>query len=317
MIARSRISELLLPHLSNSNHPHHFLSTESRSQEWEAPHRPSRATPSKATRFRKPPKLRKPFTAFNFPNNKTSNQNQIQNDHHNNLDTQIQSLQEQSRYPKTFLQQFKLNFLNKKFHQPNSQQDQTPTLQHNIDEIFNKIKETGFKQNAVSMLDALCKDGLTQEAMQLISLMHTKTTIPDLITYTAVVEAFCKAHKFDEATRIFKKMGDNGITPNAFTYTVLIQGLCEGKCYEDAFGLCVEMLEAGYSPNVGVFVDLVNGFCNDKGVEEAGSVVRRMREKGYFVHDEAVRDCLDNKGYFSPLLPEAIFGKRKTPQAFV
>ncbi|KAH7856062.1 hypothetical protein Vadar_032297 [Vaccinium darrowii] len=184
------------------------------------------------------------------------------------------------------------------------------------DEIFKKLKETGLIPNAVAMLDGLCKDGLVQEAMKLFGLMREKGTIPEVVIYTAVVEGFCKAHKFDDAKRIFRKMKNNGIPPNAFSYTLLIRGLCKGKRLEDAVEFCVEMLDDGHSPNLATFIGLVDGFCREKGLEEAQSLIRALTHKGFYFDEKLVREYLNKKGPFLPLVWEAIFGKKSSQKLF-
>ncbi|XP_057963762.1 pentatricopeptide repeat-containing protein At4g38150 [Malania oleifera] len=190
-------------------------------------------------------------------------------------------------------------------------QEQQPQPE-DADEIFRKMKETGLVPNAVAMLDGLCKDGLVQEAMKLFGSMREKGTFPEVVIYTAVVEGFCKAQKLEDAKRIFRKMQSNGISPNAFSYTVLIQGMCNGERLEDGAEFCVEMLEAGHSPNVATFVGVVSGFCKEKSVEEAVRFIERLMQKGYFVNEKAIREYLDKKGPFLPLVWEAIFGKKKS-----
>ncbi|KAH7842387.1 hypothetical protein Vadar_004739 [Vaccinium darrowii] len=184
------------------------------------------------------------------------------------------------------------------------------------DEIFKKLKETGLIPNAVAMLDGLCKDGLVQDAMRLFGLMREKGTIPEVVIYTAVVEGFCKAQKLDDAKRIFGKMKNNGIPPNAFSYTVLIQGLYKGKRLEDAVDFCVEMLDAGHSPNLATFMGLVDGFCRERGLEEAQSLIRALTQKGFYVDEKLVREYLNKNGTFSPLVWEAIFGKKSSQRLF-
>ncbi|XP_043713269.1 pentatricopeptide repeat-containing protein At4g38150-like [Telopea speciosissima] len=194
--------------------------------------------------------------------------------------------------------------------------DTQVTQPEDADEIFKKMKETGLIPNAVAMLDGLCKDGLVPEAMKLFGLMREKGTIPEVVIYTAVVEGFCKSHKFDDAKRIFRKMQNNGISPNAFSYGVLVQGLCKGRRLEDAVEFCVEMLEAGHSPNVVTFAGLVDGICKEKGLEEAGNIIGRLREKAFFVDEKAVKEHLEKKGPFSPMVWEAIFGKKISQKPF-
>lgn len=215
-----------------------------------------------------------------------------------------------------FLERFKLGLDNDK--NSNSCRDKSASVDEgsesessvDADEIFKKMKQTGLIPNAVAMLDGLCKDGLVQDAMKLFGLMREKGAIPEVVVYTAVVEGFCKAHKLDDAVRIFKKMESNGVVPNAFTYQVLIRGLCGGKRLEEAHQFSIAMLEAGHLPNLPTFTGMIDGFCREKGLEEAQSVVKAMRLKGFFVEEKAVKEFLDKKGTFLPLVWEAILGKK-------
>ncbi|CAA0842208.1 Pentatricopeptide repeat-containing protein [Striga hermonthica] len=212
-----------------------------------------------------------------------------------------------------FLERFKLGF-DRKSENPktenaeNTEQPLPPP--EDADEIFKKMKETGLIPNAVSMLDGLCKDGLVQEAMKLFGSMREKGTIPEVVVYTAVVEGFCKAQKFEDAVRIFRKMQGNGVDPNAFSYQVLIRGLCGGKKLEDARSFVIEMLEAGHAPNIATFTGLVDVYCREKGLEDARDVIGAIRLKGFVVEEKAVRDYLDKKGPFAPLVWEAILGRK-------
>ncbi|CAL5376871.1 unnamed protein product [Camellia sinensis] len=217
-----------------------------------------------------------------------------------------------------FLEKFKLGFDKGDKHLPLRKQEEdkvmkaSPPPPQDVDEIFKKMKETGLIPNAVAMLDGLCKDGLVQEAMKLFGLMREKGTIPEVVIYTAVVEGFCKAQKMDDAMRIFRKMHNNGISPNAFSYTILIQGLYKAKRLEDALDFSVEMLEAGHSLNLATFTGLVDGFCREKGLEDARSIIGALTQKGFSFDEKAVREYLDKKGPFLPLVWEAIFGKKSS-----
>ncbi|XP_070014816.1 pentatricopeptide repeat-containing protein At4g38150-like [Nicotiana sylvestris] len=229
-----------------------------------------------------------------------------------NNENQIKSLDNQD-----FLKRFQLGF-DHKDENPNTNparsdtpaSESPPAPPEDSDEIFKKMKETGLIPNAVAMLDGLCKDGLVQEAMKLFGRMREKGAIPEVVIYTAVVEGFCKAHKYDDAVRIFRKMQGNGIIPNAFSYSSLIRGLCQGKRLEDALEFCLEMLEAGQSPNMTTFVGLVDGYCKEKSLEDAQSMIKAVRHKGFILDEKAVREYLDKKGPFLPLVWEAILGKK-------
>ncbi|XP_004253081.1 pentatricopeptide repeat-containing protein At4g38150 [Solanum lycopersicum] len=227
--------------------------------------------------------------------------------------------QMKSQDSEDFLKRFQLGF-DRKEENPNTNpkaesrdcpvSEAPPAPPEDADEIFKKMKETGLIPNAVAMLDGLCKDGLVQEAMKLFGLMREKGTIPEVVIYTAVVDGFCKAQKFDDAVRIFRKMQGNGIIPNAFSYGIIIRGLSQGKRLDDALEFCLEMLEAGHSPNVVTFVTLVDGFCKEKSLEDAQNMIKTVRQKGFIVDDKAVREFLDKKGPFLPVVWEAILGKK-------
>ncbi|CAM0881261.1 unnamed protein product [Alopecurus aequalis] len=197
-------------------------------------------------------------------------------------------------------------------HQPENE----PGQSEDVDEIFRKMKETGLIPNAVAMLDGLCKSGLVQEAMKLFGLMREKGAIPEVVIYTAVVEAFCKAGKLDDAVRIFKKMQGNGVIPNAFSYWLIIGGLCKGGRLDDAVAFCVEMFEAGHSPNAATFVGLVDAVCKTKGVEEGDKLVRSFQDRNFAIDEKSIREHLDKKGPFSPVVWEVIFGKKKSSRPF-
>ncbi|KAH1031072.1 hypothetical protein J1N35_043246 [Gossypium stocksii] len=196
---------------------------------------------------------------------------------------------EDSQSDVNFLEKFKLGLENKRERVPSESEamhrkehEEKLSPPEDADEIFKKMKETGLIPNAVAMLDGLCKDGLIQEAMKLFGLMREKGTIPEVVIYTAVVDGFCKAHKLEDAKRIFRKMQS----------------------------------KAGHSPNVTTFVGLVDGLCKEKGVEEAVNVIGTLKQKGFLVNDKAVRQFLDKKAPFSPLVWEAIFGKKTSQKAF-
>ncbi|KAM0900931.1 hypothetical protein ACQ4PT_020318 [Festuca glaucescens] len=199
--------------------------------------------------------------------------------------------------------------------QPEHEPGQPPQSE-DVDEIFRKMKETGLIPNAVAMLDGLCKSGLVQEAMKLFGLMREKGAIPEVVIYTAVVEAFCKAGKLDDAVRIFKKMQGNGVIPNAFSYWLIIGGLCKGGRLDDAVGFCVEMFEAGLSPNAAMFVGLVDAVCKTKGVEEGEKLVRSFQDRNFAIDEKSIREHLDKKGTFTPVVWEVIFGKKKSNRPF-
>ncbi|KAL8255809.1 hypothetical protein R6Q59_030876 [Mikania micrantha] len=224
-----------------------------------------------------------------------------------------------------FLDRFKLGFDEEK-NKPNSNElngssateeaeaaaEELPPPSEDADEIFRKMKQTGLIPNAVAMLHGLCSDGLVQDAMKLFGVMRERGSIPEVVIYTAVVEGFCKAQKPDEAIRIFRKMQNNGVVPNAFSYGVLIQGLIKGKRLDDGLEFCLEMVEAGHSPNLATFTGLVNGFCRERGLESAQIAISNLKDRGFGFDEKGLRDFMEKKGPFLPMVWEAIFGKKNS-----
>ncbi|PON48344.1 Pentatricopeptide repeat [Trema orientale] len=296
------------------------ITTQSQTQSQSIPHHSPEPKPNRPLRGRAP---------FNSPNpqfrgrNSENRDNPVEDNSFRNPQFRGRNSEKRDNplEDNSFLERFKLgggdNSENDKGGKPRQEVSKpSPSPPEDADEIFKKMKETGLIPNAVAMLDGLCKDGLVQEAMKLFGLMREKGTIPEVVIYTAVVDGFCKAQKLDDAIRIFRKMQNNGIDPNAVSYSVLIQGLYKCKRLEDGVDFCMEMLEAGHSPNVVTFVGLVDGLCEEKGVEEAQSVIGKLRQKGFSLNEKAVREFLDKKAPFSPLVWEAIFGKKNSERLF-
>lgn len=220
------------------------------------------------------------------------------------------------RVGESLFQRLKLGALSEKKAEEVDAKKETESPPEDSDQLFKKMKETGMIPNAVAMLDGLCKDGLVQDAMKLFGLMREKGSMPEVVIYTAVVEGFCKAAKFDDAKRIFRKMQKNEVVPNAFSYSVMIQGLCKGKRLEDAVEFCNEMLDVGKSPNGTTFTGLVDVCCKEKGIKEAEELVSGLRKRGYALDEKAIREHLDKKGPYSPMVWEAIFGKKSSQRPF-
>ena len=167
-------------------------------------------------------------------------------------------------------------------------------LQH----IFHRMRsEGGLLNNAVKMFDALSKDGLTHEALQLFSQIKDKGHMPDVVAHTAVMEAYFNAgtgHS-KKALKVFMRMLASGVVPNAYTYSVLITGLAADAKLVDAKKYVLEMMAKGMRPNAHTYAAVFEAYTRENKVEEAEELLQQMKARRFVPDENAVRDALSNK----------------------
>ncbi|KDP43919.1 hypothetical protein JCGZ_20929 [Jatropha curcas] len=165
-----------------------------------------------------------------------------------------------------------------------------------LQSVFHKMRAGGLMNNAVKMFDALSKDGLTHEALQLFSEIKDKGHMPEVIAHTAVIEAYANAGgQSKEAHKVFLRMLANGIAPNAYTYTVLIKGLSNDGKLVDAKKYLLEMMGKGMRPNAGTYTAVFEAFAKEEKVEEAKELLKQMKERGFVPDEKAVKEVVSNK----------------------
>ncbi|RZC56170.1 hypothetical protein C5167_015019 [Papaver somniferum] len=154
----------------------------------------------------------------------------------------------------------------------------------NLQEIFHKMRTTdGLMNSAVKMFDALSKDGLTHEAMELFGIIKDKGNMPEVVAHTAVIEAYANAGHSKEALKVYMRMLAAGIKPNAYTYTVLIKGLAKDGKLGDAKKYILEMMNRGIWPNVGTYTTVFEAFAKEDKMEECKELLEQMKAKGFVV----------------------------------
>ncbi|VAH60960.1 unnamed protein product [Triticum turgidum subsp. durum] len=93
----------------------------------------------------------------------------------------------------------------------------------------------------------------------------------------------------EDVDGIFRKMKETGLIPNA---VAMLDGLCKNG------------------------LGLVDAVCKMKGVEEGDKLVRSFQDRNFAIDEKSIREHLDKKGPFSPIVWEVIFGKKKTSRPF-
>ncbi|KAL6964540.1 hypothetical protein U1Q18_035592 [Sarracenia purpurea var. burkii] len=187
----------------------------------------------------------------------------------------------------------------------------------NLQEVFHKIKTEGLFNNAVKMFDALSKDGLTHEALELFGQIKDKGHMPDVVAHTAVIEAYANAGQAKEALKVYHRMLASGVKPNAYTYAVLIKGLAnsgDGKLLVEAKKYVMEMLEKGMRPNAGTYVAVFEAFGREGKAEEGREFLEAMKKaaaaRGFVVEEKEVREVLrDRRGPVFRSVMGILFGK--------
>lgn len=197
------------------------------------------------------------------------------------------------------------------FSKKNSPAIEEPKDPKNLQEIFHKMRTEGLFNNALKMFDALSKDGLTHEALELFAQIKDKAQMPDVVAHTAVIEAYASAgggHSKD-ALKAFVRMLASGVAPNAYTYSVLIKGLAADARLADAKKYLLEMMEKGMKPNAATYTAVFEGLAREEEGEEGREFLEEMKGKGFVADERAVREVLkDRRGQVVRRTMSILFG---------
>lgn len=168
-----------------------------------------------------------------------------------------------------------------------------------LQQIFHNMRTgDGLFSHAVKMFDALSKEGLTHEALELFAQIKDKGHMPDVVAHTAVLEAYANAAQPKEALKVYMRMLASGVSPNAYTYAVLIKGLAAAadvKFVKEASKYVLEMMDKGMKPNVQTYACVFEGLVREEKLDEAARLLEQMKGKGFVPDEKAVREVLASK----------------------
>ncbi|CAM8901608.1 unnamed protein product [Rhodiola kirilowii] len=131
-----------------------------------------------------------------------------------------------------------------------------------------------------TLIDGLCKDGLTDKAKELFLEMKKKEISPDVITYNIVIDGLCKAGKWEEAQALFHEMLDHGLEPSVVTFNVLINALAKMGKSKEAKELFLLMIQGGQMPDMVTYNSLMDCIYNEGNIEEVKEFFVSMDKKG-------------------------------------
>nr|XP_029120382.1 pentatricopeptide repeat-containing protein At5g57250, mitochondrial-like [Elaeis guineensis] len=155
-------------------------------------------------------------------------------------------------------------------------------------------KVDGFQPNLITytaVVDALCREGKTDEASDLIREMEQKGVILDAVLFSTWVCGYLRKGFLMEGLRKHRLMLEKGIMPDVVSYTNIIDGLCEEGNVEKVFGLLNKMAKSGNEPNVVTYTVVIQGFCKRNKLQEAFCMLTNLEESGIEV-DEFVYSVL-------------------------
>ncbi|OWM74600.1 hypothetical protein CDL15_Pgr005180 [Punica granatum] len=84
-----------------------------------------------------------------------------------------------------------------------------------------------------TLLGALCKEGMVNEAVQLLQLCGTSFA-PSLISYNILIDGFAKTGDMKKAMSIYDEMMGNGIKADDITHRSLFWGFFRANLLEEA-----------------------------------------------------------------------------------
>ncbi|MCD7449280.1 hypothetical protein HAX54_051020 [Datura stramonium] len=111
------------------------------------------------------------------------------------------------------------------------------------------------------VIDALCKDGNLDAAINLLNEMKRKGIPPDIITYNSLIDGLCKLGQWGKVMTLFSEMVNLNIYPNVPTFNIVIDGLCKEGKVEDAEEVMKHMVGKGVEPNIITYNAIMDGYC--------------------------------------------------------
>ncbi|KAL2325674.1 hypothetical protein Fmac_024732 [Flemingia macrophylla] len=163
-----------------------------------------------------------------------------------------------------------------------------------LQEAFHNMRSgDGLFNHAVKMFDALSKEGLTHEALELFRQIKDEGRMPDVVAHTAVLEAYAAAAQPKEALRVYMRMLASGVSPNAYTYSLLVKVLAShGKFVKDASKYLLEMIDKGMRPNAETYTSVFVGLVREERLPVAARLLQQIKDRGFVPDQKAVREAL-------------------------
>ncbi|XP_051138082.1 pentatricopeptide repeat-containing protein At3g49240, mitochondrial [Andrographis paniculata] len=176
--------------------------------------------------------------------------------------------------------------------------------------------------NAVAynyILEALCKNGKLDEALNLFEKMKTVHDPPRKLTvnlgsYNIIVDGYCAENRYSEAIEVFNSMGEKRCSPDTLSYNVLIDQLCRNEMFVEAENLYKGMADKNVSPDEYTFTVLMDTCLQENRTDDAAHYFKTMVESklrpNMAVYNRLIEGLIDvgkvdeAKFFFEMMLPK-------------
>ncbi|ONI28888.1 hypothetical protein PRUPE_1G167000 [Prunus persica] len=151
-------------------------------------------------------------------------------------------------------------------------------------ELLQKIEEKGLaccEMTYATIINGLCRAGKTCMALEILEQMYEDGRFkPDPQCYNPIIDRLCKERRTDEALTLFRDMINKNVAPDIVSYTSLIYGLCNMGLWTRALALFEMMNKKGRKPDVVTFNSIISAACKSGKWEEAVRLFRNMIDCG-------------------------------------
>lgn len=149
---------------------------------------------------------------------------------------------------------------------------------------FNRMSKSGVKMSSEifgSLIKSFCNEGLTKEALILLSEMEKHGFKPNDIIYNTLIDTYAKTNQLEEAEGLFLEMKERDLHPTVSTYNTLVDAYSKRGQYEVVEELMEEMEQSGLKPDVLTFTCLLCAYGRWKKMgDKATDAFIRMRKQG-------------------------------------
>ncbi|KAL3026152.1 hypothetical protein AAZX31_04G216500 [Glycine max] len=151
------------------------------------------------------------------------------------------------------------------------------------EEALGKKKMSAIGYNSV--LDALSKNGMFDEALRLFDRMMKeheplKRLSVNLGSFNVIVDGYCDEGRFEEAMEVFRKMGEYRCSPDTLSFNNLIDRLCDNGRIVEAEEVYGEMEGKGVSPDEFTYGLLMDACFRENRADDAAAYFRKMVDSG-------------------------------------